>query len=312
MDLQTVVNIERPAFQVGYATRIMLVGSCFVENIGARLSRFGFQADINPCGIVYNPLSVADTIDLLLKGKEFSVSDLLENQGKWVSLRHHGSFSAATPEECLRKINDRLRDSADRLRQADVLLLTWGTAWVYRHRSSGLVVSNCHKFLAADFDRSRLEVDQIVAVYAELLERLWRLNPRLRVLFTVSPVRHWKDGAHGNQLSKAVLLLAVDRLVNQFEQVSYFPAYEIVMDELRDYRFYGEDMAHLSEVGVEYIWERFKENYMTLETQAIMKRVDKLVRVLEHRPFEPDSEQSRQLYSRTEQELQTLLSTLRG
>ncbi|MDE5611118.1 MAG: GSCFA domain-containing protein [Odoribacter sp.] len=311
MDLQTVVKIDKPSFQVEYTTRMMLLGSCFVENIGAKLEYFGFQTDINPCGIVYNPLSVASTLDMLLAGRRFEESDLLRNNGKWVSLSHHGDFSATQSEQCLQRINSRLETAGNHLKMTNVLVITWGTAWVYCFRSTGQVVSNCHRFPASDFERFRLEVEEIVRGYADLLDRLREVNPNMQVVFTVSPVRHWKDGAHGNQLSKAVLLLAVNRLQERYEQVSYFPSYEIVMDELRDYRFYGEDMLHLSPQGVEYVWERFKDNYISLETQSRMKKVEKLNKVLQHRPFDADSDATRELYARTQEELHTLLRGFR-
>ena len=312
MDLQTVVKIDKPSFRVEYSTRMMLLGSCFVENIGAKLAYFGFQTDINPCGIVYNPLSVASTLDILLSGRRFGESDLLQNNGKWVSLSHHGDFSATHSGQCLQRINSRLETAGAHLKKTDVLVITWGTAWVYRFRKTGQVVFNCHRFPASDFERFRLEVEEIVRVYADLLDRLREVNPDMRVVFTVSPVRHWKDGAHGNQLSKAVLLLAADRLQGEYGQVSYFPSYEIVMDELRDYRFYGEDMLHLSPQGVEYVWEKFRDNYMTSETQSRMKQVEKLNKILQHRPFDADSDATRELYARTQEELLALLRSFRN
>ena len=205
MELQTIVQIGKPGFRLDYATRILMAGSCFVENIGERMRGLQFDVDVNPCGIVYNPLSVADTLDLLLEGRALAEADLWHRGGLWGSFRHHGSFSAPTVEECLRKINGRLEESARRLAGTDVLVVTWGTAWVYTRKRDGRLVSNCHKFPAADFDRRRLEVEEIVERYAALFRRLRALRPGLRVLFTVSPIRHWKDGAHGNQLSKAIL-----------------------------------------------------------------------------------------------------------
>ena len=310
MELQTVVGIEKPDFQIGYTTSILMLGSCFVENMGARLEYFKFQADINPCGIVYNPLSVADTLEILLSGKRFEEKDLILRDGKWMSFSHHGRFSAVSREQCLQNINARLAGAVRQLTKLDVLIITWGTAWVYRYRQTGQVVANCHKFPAAEFEHSRLEVEDIVSVYTGLLKRLWTKGPQLKIIFTVSPVRHWKDGAQGNQLSKAVLLLAIDRLVKLSPQVSYFPSYEIVMDELRDYRFYASDMLHVSEQGVDYIWEKFRDNYIAKETLDRMKRIDKLNKILLHRPHDPESEASRELYTRTRQELDTLLCSL--
>lgn len=307
MELQTIVNIEKPDFQISYGTRLMMLGSCFVENMGEKLKYFKFNVDINPCGIVYNPLSVAITLQILLEGKRFTERDLFQNNGLWVSLNHHGHFSHRELQPCLCKINDRLEKSAQHLTETEVLVITWGTSWVYRYRPNGKIVSNCHKFPAADFERFQLTVEEIVETYSALLVRLREMNPGIKVLFTISPIRHWKDGAHGNQLSKAVLLLAQDRLRELFDFVSYFPSYEIVMDELRDYRFYAEDMLHISPQGVDYIWEKFKTLYFSGDTLQLMKRIDKLNKILLHRPTDPDSEATRTLRSQAEEEIKGLM-----
>lgn len=311
MDLQTVVQIEKPDFNIVYPMRMMLVGSCFVENIGNKLEYFGFYTDINPCGVVYNPLSVANTLYHLLDGKTFSVGDLWHRRDMWGSFEHHGRFSASSAEACLEKINGRMVRSSEELKNTDLLVITWGTAWVYRYNSTGRVVANCHCFPAADFSRYRLEVDEIVSEYKDLLSRLKQVRPSIRVLFTISPIRHWKDGAHGNQVSKAVLMLAVERLCGLFDFVYYFPSYEIVMDELRDYRFYAEDMLHVSAQGIEYIWERFSRLYMGEATLADMKRVDKLRKFLLHRPNNPDNKEYIRQRAATEDELEKLLDDLR-
>lgn len=309
MDLQTVVKLDKPEFQIDYVTRLMMLGSCFVENIGAKLEYFKFNTDINPCGIVYNPMSVAATLELLLDNKRFTEGDLLLNNHQWVSLHHHGRFSATEAETCLQNINTRLQEAVAHLAKTDVLIITWGTAWVYRHRASGKIVANCHKFPATDFERFRLEVEEIVAVYMALIGRLLEVRPSLKILLTVSPIRHWKDGAHGNQLSKAVLLLAADRLTKQFSRVSYFPSYEIVMDELRDYRFYAEDMLHISPQGVNYIWEKFCDLYLKKDTREKMCRIDKLNKILLHRPTDPSDENYLSLRRKATLALQELVGS---
>ena len=251
MEFRTRVEIETVQSRVDYDSRICMLGSCFAENIGQRLKYYRFRTELNPCGIVYNPMSVANVLKLMLEKYRFTEKDLLYNADKWVSLYHHGCFSAPTKELCLEHINERLGQAADGFEKTDLLLMTFGTAWVYRYKERGMIVANCHRFPAGDFERFCLTPEEIVGVYRLLIRQLREVNPKLRIVFTVSPIRHWKDGAHGNQLSKAVLLLAIDRLVQEFPEVYYFPAYEIVMDELRDYRFYGEDMLlsliHISE-----------------------------------------------------------------
>lgn len=311
MQLQTVIGIEKPKFHIDYHTQMMMLGSCFVENMGAKLEYFKFSTDINPCGIVYNPMSVADTLGLLLTEKTFTPDDLYLNDGKWISFSHHGCFSDRELTVCLQNINTRLRQSAQYLKRTDILVITWGTAWVYRYKATGKVVANCHKFPASDFERFRLEVGEIEKVYVDLLNRLKVQCPGIKVLFTVSPIRHWKDGAHGNQLSKSVLMLAIDKLMEQFDNVFYFPSYEIVMDELRDYRFYAEDMLHISPQGIEYIWEKFRDTYLQKDTLNWMAKIDKLNKILNHRPSDPDSPAYRILHENTLVELQQILKTLR-
>ena len=290
MEFRTFVKCEPSACQLDYDNSILLVGSCFTENIGQKLKYFRFRTEINPCGIVYNPLSVANVLKMLEEGRRFTEKDLWENQGKWVSFYHHGSFAALGKEECLQGINIRLAQAAAFLKQTDYLLITFGTAWVYRHRATGIIVSNCHKFPGTDFERFRPSAEEIVQLYQPLLAGLRERNPRLKVIFTVSPIRHWKDGAHANQMSKAILLLATEALCRYVPQTYYFPAYEILMDELRDYRFYADDMLHPSPVAVSYLWECFTECYFSKETDRIMKEWEDIRKALAHKPFNAQSE----------------------
>ena len=295
MNLQTKITVAAPDFLIDYNSRLMMLGSCFAENMGSKFSYYKFDVDVNPCGIIYNPLSVANVLRLLVEGKRFEKNDLREVGGKWVSLFHHGAFSSADPDECLHRINDRLTKATGELRTLDLLVITWGTAWVYRYTRENIVVSNCHKIPSQEFERSRLSVEDIVKEYLVLIGRLREINPGLRILFTVSPIRHWKDGAHGNQLSKATLLLAIDRLREEIQHVYYFPAYEIVLDELRDYRFYAEDMLHVSGFTVDYIWERFLYSFISPEVFGLMNQIGRINKGVAHRPFEPQSEEYQRL-----------------
>ncbi len=287
---QTVVDIEKPDFSVDYHSRWMLIGSCFAENMGMKLMENRFAVDCNPCGIVYNPESVAQVLERLMDERVVTPDELIWHEGKWMSWGHHGRFSASEREVCLEKMNARIYRGAEQLRRADVLLITFGTSWVYRHLQSGCVVANCHRFPERDFERFCLSVPEIVGLYERLLEQLERINPGVRVLFTVSPIRHWKDGAHGNQLSKSVLLLAIDELVKRRKRVYYFPSYEIVLDELRDYRFYAEDMLHVSGQAVDYIWTRFRDTFLSADALQVMRQVEKINKGLNHRPSDPESE----------------------
>lgn len=290
MELITKVEYDKAPFKISHLSKSLLLGSCFAENIGCLMRENKFDCDVNPFGILYNPLSVSKALDDIIACKHYGPDDLFFHQECYHSYMHHGSFSATNREMVLDTINTRLSKASQRLAQTEVLIITFGTAWVYYLQSTREVVSNCHKMPAKTFVRERLTVNDIVETYSSLIAKLQQCSPNLRLLFTVSPIRHVKDGLHENQLSKATLLLAVDELTRRFpEQISYFPAYEIVMDELRDYRFYADDMVHPSALAIQYIWERFCELYFSADTLQLMKECSNLARALAHRPLKPDS-----------------------
>jgi len=286
-------EIQIPEFpeQMDYSKSMMLFGSCFSENIGQKLIDLKFNVDMNPFGILYNPESIANSLRILLEKRVFTEDDLFQDQGLWNSYYHHSRFSDVDREVALEKINTRISLSNEFLKKADFLVVTFGTAWVYELRKTGQIVSNCHKIPAADFKRFRLGVYEITIVYRELLEQIWKFNPGLKVIFTVSPIRHWKDGAVENQLSKATLLLAIDQLIKGFgnQSCAYFPSYELMMDELRDYRFYAEDMLHISSVAVDYIFDRFSKVMITKSSMDISKKVMKVRKAFDHRPVNPNT-----------------------
>lgn len=284
---QTEVQIPEFAWKTGYQTPNLFMGSCFTENVGEKMAALKYPADINPFGILYNPVSVACGLRFLLQKKEFTENDLIQHDGLWHSFFHHSRFSSPDLEETLNAMNSRIEASATFLKNAGFLFLTFGTAWVYEYKSTGQTVSNCHKIPEKEFRRFRLTPGEIVEEYRQLLSDIWEFNPKIKVIFTVSPIRHWKDGAIENQRSKATLLLAADQLVRGFGENScnYFPAYEIVMDELRDYRFYGEDMIHLSNAAVNHIWEKFQNSLIEKESRDISEEVKKIISAMNHRPF---------------------------
>lgn len=300
MQLQTKISLSKPVFSFSYPDRIILLGSCFAENIGERLQENKFNVDINPFGTLYNPASVASAIRALIRPEQYTREDLFENEGAYHSFAHHSRFSSLSDAEALDNMNSRLEKGADELRQANRLVITLGSAYVYRLKSNDRIVANCHKLPEKMFRREMLNVEDIVTEWKELLYSLWEHNSKIKILFTVSPIRHWKDGAHGNQLSKATLLLAVSRLQEIFpEQIDYFPAYEIMMDELRDYRFYANDMLHPSPLAIDYIWERFTENNLSDEARTILKEWKEIIKALNHKPFQPESDAYKRFINQT-------------
>jgi hypothetical protein len=303
MSFFTEIKIPEFPWKMDYSKSMMFFGSCFSENIGQKLIDLKFNVDMNPFGILYNPVSIANSLKILIEKRIFNESDLFQDQGLWNSIHHHSRFSDADQETVLKMINDRIVFSSDFLRKADFLIITFGTSRVYELKKSGQIVSNCHKVPAAEFKHYRLGVYEITEAYRELLEELWKFNPNLKVVFTVSPIRHWKDGAVENQVSKATLLLAIDRLLNGFgdSNCRYFPSYEIMMDELRDYRFYAEDMFHLSSVAIDYIFERFSKTIIAAESMQLAKDVMKIRKAILHRPVHSVSDEYRKflLYNLT-------------
>ncbi len=291
MQLNTPVELPAGLPPVSYDHRLLLMGSCFAENIGKQLVDGAFRVDVNPTGILYNPLSVSAALREIISGRTYTDDDLFFYRGCWHSPMHHGSFSSESTGETLQRINGRLTEAHVQLPNTHWLMLTFGTAYVYEQIETGRVVANCHKLPEKQFHRRRLTVEEIVADYTVLLDELWQLTPELQVLFTVSPIRHVRDGLHANQLSKSTLLLAIDRLQAHFPgKVHYFPSYEIVLDELRDYRYYADDMLHPSPLAVRYLWERFVQTFFSNETRQVLQEVEEIRKLLAHRPFYPDSE----------------------
>ena len=290
MELQTKVNIKPSEEKIGYQDKILLLGSCFADNIGEKFSEHYFQTTINPFGTLYNPASIMKAITLSFKhdNKHY----ILQHNGLWHSMMHHGSFSHPDKNELLRRYNESLTIMRNALQEASTIVVTFGTSWIYQ--MEGMVVANCHKMPADRFRRDCMTVGQIIDMWLPLLVQI----PNKHWIFTVSPIRHIKDGLHANHLSKATLLQAIDTLIvnarglNPSSSYSYFPSYEIMLDELRDYRFYAEDMVHPSQVAVDYIWQRFVETYMTVDTQSEMRTLHQLWRDRHHRFLHPESEEA--------------------
>lgn len=285
MEFRTRVGITPFGRRIDHTKCGLSVGSCFADNVAAKLIRAKFPLAANPFGVLFNPVSIADTLCRLGGGTPFTRDDLTWTGDVWCNFAFHGSFSSPRPAQALRAMNTALDEGGRALRDADYVIITFGTAWVYElTERPGCVVANCHKFPAHMFARRRLAVGEIVARYDGLFE-----GPLAgkHVIFTVSPVRHVKDGLAENTLSKAVLIEAVHELVARHENADYFPAFEIVNDELRDYRFYAGDMVHPSDVAVEYIWERFGETALTARAREAAAWAGKVAAAMEHRPMKP-------------------------
>lgn len=264
--LFTPVDIPAMPLRISHDDSIVSIGSCFADEMATRLAEGGFQVEQNPFGTLYNPASVALGLQRLIDNREIGIADLVQHEGLWHSWYHHGSFSHASQKECLEACNSRIREAHHTLKEANLLIVTLGTAYIFEHE--GLVVSNCHKLPPQQFTRRMMTTSEIVALWQPLTDRLHTFNHGLSIIFTVSPIRHMADGAHGNNMSKATLLLAIDQLINTPLPTPsyYFPAYEIMLDELRDYRFYGPDMVHPSPLAADIIYDRFQQATMSPST----------------------------------------------
>ena len=293
-------------WNISYHSTSFFIGSCFTQHIGTNMQALKFNAEVNPFGVVYNPISVRNSLDTLLKKELFSENDLHFRNENWFSFYHHSSFSNPKKEACLENINSKINSASTKLAETNYLAITFGTARVFRRKETEEIVSNCHKLPASVFKREILSVEQIVAEYISLLELMFKTNPDLKVILTVSPIRHWKDGAEGNQISKSILLLAASQLVEKYENVYYFPSYEIMMDDLRDYRFYAEDMIHLSPLAIKYIWEKFSDVVFDQETLKLFPRIQKINKALSHTPFHSSSKLYKDFCRKTLKEIETL------
>lgn len=290
MKFRTEYAAARGGFALEAGDEAFAAGSCFAEHIVARLRDAWIRVEANPTGILFNPLSIARMLGDLYAGRRWGPEDLECDGGMWFDFDHHGSFSGPDRDEVLKTMNASAERASAALERVSAAVITFGTAWVYRLAAGGRPVANCHRQPAARFVRSLAGVDEICAAWDGVLR-----GPLAgkRVVLTVSPVRHLADGFAGNSLSKAVLRLAAQRLADGCEAVEYFPAFEIVTDDLRDYRFYGEDMAHPTAQAAGYVWEKFAQTYLGARTLAQLPRLEKLSAALRHRPLHPGAEEGK-------------------
>ncbi len=296
--------------EISYRDNLMFIGSCFSENIGTYFERHLFRTDLNnPFGILFNPASIAKAVRRLLSETPYSDNDLFLHNGVWNSYDHHSDFSDTEKEKCLAKMNDKLKESSQFLKNATILFITFGTAWIYRQKVNGQIVSNCHKMPANTFLREKLSVQDIVNEYTDLFHTFPFSDKKTRVIFTVSPVRHTKDGLHENQLSKATLLLAIDELQKRFDFVEYFPSYEMLLDDLRDYRFYNEDMVHPNNTAIKYLTEKLS-SYFSEETKMLMNEAEQIASAESHRPFNPQSNEYQSFISSIHEKKSQLMTKI--
>ena len=305
MILQTEIKIQPLEQTISYGDGLLFLGSCFADEVGGICRGLGFNALVNPFGVLYNPASITQSVERLHSGNPFCHEEVVQvGEGQYCTFSHNTAFWNRSEDALLEQVNQSLAEAHTHFLKSKWIIVSLGTSWVFQDKETHKVVSNCHKLPAARFERIFMPVEQSVQYLSEIIQQ----HPEKRFIFTVSPLRHMKDGLHENQLSKAALLLAVDQVCKQFDNAHYFPAYEILMDELRDYRFYKEDMVHPTEQAVRYIWERFTDFAIDPSEKLAMKAAAELRQMLQHRPLFPESEAYKKFELQKEKKISELNS----
>ena len=300
MQLQTQISLKKETRNaIDYTSKILLLGSCFSENIGDKLSYYKFQTNLNPFGILFHPKAIENLITNAINEKVYTTDDLTFQNERWHCFDAHSNLSTTTKEELLDNLNTAISSTNKQVQEATHISITLGTSWVYRFIETDTIVANCHKIPQKKFLKELLSVDEITASLAAIIVLLKAINKNIKILFTVSPVRHLKDGFVENTQSKAHLITAIHNILSK-DYAFYFPSYEIMMDELRDYRFYAQDMIHPNNTAIDYIWEKFADTWFSENSKATIKEVEVIQKGISHRPFNEKSEQHQQFLKKLE------------
>lgn len=299
MQFRTTFQIQSSDFKLNHQHKILTIGSCFSDEIGKRLIDLKFDGLINPFGVIFNSHSIQNLIERSIQKKYFTIADVHQNGEEFFCFDVHSSFNALTKEAVLEKLNSTLDQVYNYIHSCDVVMITLGTSWIYEWKTSNQIVANCHKVDTKQFEKRLLTTEENLKSLELIVSDLKKINPKIHIITTVSPVRHTKDGMIENNVSKARLLNALYELSLQNNQVEYFPSYELVLDDLRDYRFFKKDLIHPSKQAVDYIWEKFSETYFEQSTQTIIQKINKVISAINHRPFNEESENYQQFLVKT-------------
>ena len=303
MNLQTTIQFQSIEQTIHYGDSLLFLGSCFADEVGGICRGLGFDALVNPFGVLYNPASIAQAMERLQSGKPFSHDEVIAvGEEYYCTFSHNTTFWNASETALLEQVNESLKAAHEHFMKSKWVVLSLGTSWMFRSKETRQVVANCHKLPANRFEHEFLTMEQSTTLLSDLVKQ----HPDKQFILTVSPLRHLKDGLHENQLSKAALLLAVDQVCKQFGNAHYFPAYEILLDELRDYRFYKEDMVHPTDQAVRYIWEKFVSFAINPNELPALQAASELKQMLHHKPLFPDSDAYRKFDRQREQKLTEL------
>jgi lysophospholipase L1-like esterase len=307
MKLQTQIPLQKQSKnQVDYKSSILLLGSCFVENIGEKFNYFKFLNLQNPFGILFHPKAIENLITNAINRKEYSDKDIFFQNEQWHCFDAHSKLSNTSKEELILQLNKQLNLTALQLNNSTHIIITLGTAWVYNYIKTKNAVANCHKVSQKQFKKELMSVDVVFKSLKRIVDLIKSVNIGAQIIFTVSPVRHIKDGFVENTQSKAHLISAIHQIINNNSSISYFPSYEIMVDELRDYRFYNEDMLHPNQTAINYIWEKFQQVWISKEASKTMEEVDTIQNGLQHKPFNPNSTAHQKFLQNLESKMQDL------
>ncbi len=307
MHFRTQIPIPKSSSTLDYNSKIVSLGSCFAQNMGDKFQYFKFQNSINPFGIIFNPVSIEKIIHKAINAALFTEEDVFFFNERWHCFDVHSDLSNSSKEELLKSLNTILKSTNQQITESTHIIITYGTSWVYRNLERDLIVANCHKMPQKQFKKELLSVEEIEKSIANTIKLIHNVNPNCTIIFTVSPVRHIKDGFVENQRSKANIISALHKTFDfRLSTINYFPSYEIMMDELRDYRFYAEDMLHPNQVAIDYIWKRFKETTISESSFAVMDEVESIQKSLSHKPFNPNSESHLKFESKVREKIITL------
>lgn len=309
MQFRTQIPIPKSNHPIDYNSKIVSLGSCFAVNMAEKLDYFKFQNVCNPFGILFHPLAIEKLIDFAVSGKKVTEKEIFFHNELWHCFDMHSDLSNPNKDELLQTVNEQIELTGQQISQSTHISITYGTSWVYRNIESNAIVANCHKVPQKQFQKELLSVDEIKVSLEKTIKLIHSVNLNCNIIFTVSPVRHIKDGFVENQWSKANIISALHKTFDfQLSTVSYFPSYEIMMDELRDYRFYAEDMLHPNQVAIDYIWKRFRETTILETAFSTMEEVESIQKSIAHRAFNPDSESHLRFKSKLREKISKLES----
>lgn len=308
MELQTKINVQKFNFEINHNHKLIFTGSCFAENIGNKLLNNKFNASVNPTGINYNPLSLATSIDRAISNTPIKQEELFFSNEVWQHFDFHSRFSHTNKNTTLKKINTAIKKFHENIKEANFLFISFGTSMVYELRENNKIVANCHKQASKNFNHRFVYPEEWLTKWSKILEDIFYLNNKIKIIFTVSPIRYFNSETVTNSFSKSSLFIGISKILDLYQNCYYFPSYEIMIDELRDYRFYANDMIHPSQIAIDYIYEKFLECFFDNNTKKLCEEIDKIIKASNHKPFNHSSKEYKNFCQQNLKKINAILS----